>query len=72
MWYFISQALYTAEKRSASNRDNFTLGKRPAMPCGASACNASQAGAGSPLANDCAWAMTCAYWRAVTSYLPMK
>jgi hypothetical protein len=37
------------------------------MPVGA-----SQAGAGSPLARDCAWAITWAYWRAVTSYLPMK
>ncbi|MCY1424936.1 hypothetical protein D9M71_407090 [compost metagenome] len=37
------------------------------MPVGA-----SQAGAGSPLASDWACAITCAYWRAVTSYLPMK
>ncbi len=66
-WYFISQALYTAEKRSASKRDSLTLGKRPAMPVGA-----SHAGAGSPLARDCAWDITRAYWRAVTSYLPMK
>lgn len=66
-WFFSSQALYTAPKRSASKRERSTLGSRAAIPPGT-----SQAGASPWPESAAAWLITAAYWRAVTSYLPMK
>lgn len=66
-WFFSSQALYTAPKRSASKRERLTLGSRAAIPSGT-----SQAGASPWPESAAAWLITAAYWRAVTSYLPMK
>ncbi len=66
-WFFSSQALHTAPKRSASKRERLTLGSRAAILSGT-----SQAGASPWPESAAAWLITAAYWRAVTSYLPMK